>query len=292
MRKSLIAILSGLFLISCSPLSYTISVEKRVDSPSEIDFQGEIPGIITLSERVCADSINIAQIGIGMARAFEEQLSLTSGSVPVYFFYSDELDLSSPQSREFLHRYTGTDMIFLADSLIIEECQVSYPAEKGYYDGRFMPQTAVYLPYKVDLSLIRRDSTEQDNHISIDENYSWVLISETPLSKEKASEKVFPYLSETFIQIGEKIAERFLPKWETIERRIYLFNDDKWTQAYLHAYNFEWERAMEIWMEEAKSNNTKRAGYAAYNISVACEILELEQLGQHWKEQADKLLNF
>ena len=49
---------------------------------------------------------------------------------------------------------------------------------------------------------------------------------------------------------------------------------------------------MEIWLEEAQSKNTLRSGYAAHNISVACEILGMEELGRSWSEMSRKLLNY
>ena len=71
-----------------------------------------------------------------------------------------------------------------------------------------------------------------------------------------------------------------------------MYNNASWTQAYYYAYMFEWEKAMEIWLEEAQSKNTLRSGYAAHNISVACEILGMEELGRSWSEMSRKLLNY
>ncbi len=77
--------------------------------------------------------------------------------------------------------------------------------------------------------------------------------------------------------------------WETINLLIYYFDSETWIKALEHAYNFEWQKALEIWLGEADNPDRDKAYCAAYNISVACEVLEMEDMAYLWKERVRKL---
>ncbi len=79
------------------------------------------------------------------------------------------------------------------------------------------------------------------------------------------------------------------PAWKTINLMIYYYESENWIQALEYAYNFEWKKALDIWLLEADSLNSRKAYCAAHNISVACEVLEMNELAREWRERAEKL---
>lgn len=290
--KSLIYILLIALVSSCAPMSYTISVDQRVDSENNVDFQGKIPGVITIAQRGVTDSVYISKIGIGIAQKMEADLYLETGSVPVYFFYDDEVNIDNQGDNAFLHSYTGTDFIVVVDSLSIADFEMDYPIEKGYYDGREMCQSIISMPYRMNLNLYQKGNQGVEFGVKVDQMESWILMAPDKLPKVSALSKISDRLADSFVRIGEYAAEEFFPTWKNVNKRIYVYNNASWTQAYYYAYMFEWEKAMEIWLEEAQSKNTLRSGYAAHNISVACEILGMEELSRSWSEMSRKLLNY
>ena len=56
-----------LALTACGPLTYTIPVEKRAGSADNVDFQGMLPGIVTLTAKGDSDSVLLSSFAIGMA---------------------------------------------------------------------------------------------------------------------------------------------------------------------------------------------------------------------------------
>ena len=82
------------------------------------------------------------------------------------------------------------------------------------------------------------------------------------------------------------------PRWETVNVSLYVYDNAQWTEACRLAYLFEWEKAMNIWLEEAASPDTKKAACAAYNISVACEMLDMNDMAEEWKTRSERLFNY
>ena len=277
---------------SCAPISYTISVDKRVATENNVDFHGKIPGVITIAQRGVTDSLHISRVGIGLAQKMEADLSLEQGAIPVYFFYEDEVNFESQGNNDFLHSYSGTDFIVVVDSLRVGDFEMDYPIEKSYYDGREMEQSIISMPYSMNLSVYQRGCAGAKYNFKVDQMESWILMAPEKLPKVSAMSKISDRVDDSFTRIGEYAAEEFFPIWENVNKRIYVYNNASWTQAYYYAYMFEWEKAMEIWMVEAQSNNVHRSGYAAHNISVACEILGMDELSRSWSEMSKKLLNY
>ena len=52
--------------------------------------------------------------------------------------------------------------------------------------------------------------------------------------------------------------------------------------------SFKWKEAMEIWMEDTSSSDNVKASCAAFNIAVACEMLEHFDLANEWLDVAKK----
>lgn len=290
-RTLLIALTMLAVLTSCGPLTYTLPVEKRSESEAAVDFAGTLPGIVTLTERGDSDSALLAALAIGVAERLEQELGLDSASVPVYSMYADEVDMQDRAVVEYLHAAVGVEFLIVADSLEVGEFSVRMPAEKAYTQGGFMMQTVVSLPYRVRIQVL--DSREDRPVASLDEDdvMEWTLLSETPLTRLRAVERVDGELSGSFRSMGGDIASEFVPRWETVNKTLYVYDNSRWTEACRLAYLFEWEKAMEIWYAEADSPDIRKAACAAHNLSVACEILEMDDMAAQWKARSEQLMN-
>lgn len=278
-----------LALTSCGPLTYTLPVEKRSGSSGNVDFEGTLPGIITLSERGDSDSALLSSLAIGMAERLEADLELDSGSIPVFSMFTDEVNLSDRSMVEYLHAAAGVEFLIVADSLHVGEFSVAEHNGRAYTGGAFLNQTTVSLPYEVRIQVF--DSRQQ---VPVDEVTSrdimeWTLLSDTQLSRLRAVERVDSELGESFRSLGGFLGQRYSPQWETVNKILFVYDEADWEEACRLAYLFEWEKAMDIWYEKAASPNLRKAASAAYNLSVACEILEMNDMAAQWKARYEEL---
>ena len=88
--------------------------------------------------------------------------------------------------------------------------------------------------------------------------------------------------------LGKKVAADFVPTWREERRFLYVYPGGRWINAFVLASNFEWEKAMEVWMAELETKSAEKKAAAAFNIAVACEITEKLDLVEEWLNYAYK----
>lgn len=276
-------------VISCAPATYTVLADKQIVPEHAVAFDGKLPSIVTLVPSDSKDSVLVSSFAIGMAERLESNLSFKPGSIPVYYLCSEDVDRNDPSVMNELVRQTGTDIMFIVDSVSIGEFSVRHPDEKAYHGNEFLRQTLVSLPFRMDINVYKSDSSYVD-FLPVEETSEWTMLSDDVITDVRAIAEINKNLAESFRQTGSFIADEFVPHWETVNTRLYVYDSTRWWDACRHAYLFEWEEAMEIWFEEAKSNDVMKAGCASYNISVACKMLDMKDLSWEWKIKADKLM--
>lgn len=276
-------------LTSCGPVTYTIPVERRIGVDSDLNFHGTLPGIISIVGRGDSDSTLQSAFSIGIAERLEADLGLDSGAVPIYCMYEDEVHLEDSVFLSYLHAATGVDFLIAVDSMEVGEFTVAFPEEKAYSGGSFLQQSVVSLPYTLKVMVFSNQLPGPVEAWRDSDVLEWTLLSETNLTRLRAVEKVDSELAASFRTVGGSFAERFVPQWETVNMMIYVYDDRNWTEACRLAWLFEWDKAMEIWYDEADSPDIRKAACAAHNLSVACEILGLEESAAIWKSRFEEL---
>lgn len=290
MKRYLLILLVPLFaLASCGPVTYTLPVEKRTASSGNVDFLGTLPGIVFITQRGDSDSSLLSSLAVGIAERLEADLGLDSGSVPVFSMYADEVDLSDRTMVEYLHAAVGVEFLIAADSLVIGEFSVTEDEGRAYTQGAFLNQTTVSLPYEVRLQVFDSHSEEPVDRVINRDIMEWTLLSDAPLTRLRAVEKVDSELENSFRSLGEVMEQRYSPQWETVNKTLFVYDEADWTEACRLAYLFEWEKAMDIWYEKAASPNIRKAACAAYNLSVACSILEMDDMAAMWMSRYEEL---
>lgn len=277
-------------LVSCGPVTYTLPVERRSGQELNVDLYGTLPGIVSVVMHEDSDSALLSAFAIGMAEQLELDLGLDSGAIPVYSMYVDEVNMNDSAAMAYLHAAVGVENLIMLDSMNVGEFSVTVPVEKAYSGGSFLQQTIVSLPYSIRVQVFGSSQAESLEAWKEDQVMEWTLFSDASLSKLKALEKVNGELEGAFISMGAAVAEKFTPGWETVNKMLYVYNDSKWTEACRLAWLFEWDKAMEIWYGEADSPNTRKAACAAHNLSVACEILGMDDLSAQWEARFRELM--
>lgn len=279
-------------VVSCGPLTYTLPVEKMVQPDANVDFAGTLPGVMAVLQDGSADSTLMSALVCGMAEGLEVNLGLDSGSVPVFIMKAGDVDFRDGAQKQYVHALTGVDFLIVADSLSVGEFSVENVQEQAYVQSQFLKQTLVRLPYSVKVQVFNVDSLPPVADLSESDVFEWSLMAESEIPELKAIEKVNSELDEYFKTIGVTMTDGLTPRWETVDVSLYVYDNAQWTEACRLAYLFEWEKAMNIWMEDAESPDTRKAACAAYNISVACEMLGMDDMAAEWKARSEKLFNF
>ena len=169
------------------------------------------------------------------------------------------------------------DFLIVADSLSVGEFSVEHVQEQAYVQSQFLKQTRVRLPYSVKVQVFNVDSLPPVADLSESDVFEWSLMAESEIPELKAIEKVNSELDEYFKTIGVTMTDGLTPRWETVDVSLYVYDNAQWTEA---------------WMEDAESPDTRKAACAAYNISVACEMLGMDDMAVEWKARSEKLFNF
>lgn len=275
--------------VSCAPLTYTFPVEKRAPAVNGLDLEGCLVGIAALSGRDAADSLLMSALTVGVAEALESGLGLDSASVPVFSMYAEDIDMGDTVQADYILAYTGVDYLIVVDSLFVGEYGVSGTGEKSYIQGQFLVQTQVRLPYSVRLAVYSSAPARSVAEVRESDVLEWTLLSDNSISPLKAIGKVDGELDSYFRTIGGTMGSSLVPKWVTENKTLYVYDDPEWMEACRLAYVFEWEKAMDIWLEEAESPDMRKAACAAYNLSVACGILGMEEMASEWSARSEEL---
>lgn len=270
-----------LSVAACAPMSYTVEVEKRTTSADDIEFGDRLISMVALTQGGERDSLCMTLYANSLAMAMESELGREEGTIPLYPVRSEDIDAKTPETVSFLRDFTGGDFLIILDSLSIGDYSVvsrnSYSVE-------------VSLPFSLSLVLYAPDSELPVKKELYRDTCLWTLVAQGNISEKKAISKIDAQLQETFAGIGSEAASLFLPEWKVLQKRLFLYNDSRWIEAFECASRFEWKNAMDIWLKLVKSPDKQKAGYAAHNLSIACEILEMPDLSLQWKEYSKQML--
>lgn len=303
--KSVVRVLTLLIslsvTVSCAPVVYDVAMDVRSKSQYSIDLHGVPPSIISICERqsegtYSLDSTLASKVAFGTAEKLEKDLSLKEGDIPVFTFYSDEMDVSDVDNVKYLLTNAGSDRVIVLDSMRVSafNIQPAVPEEHSY---EIVLTTDVKLPFSLKIKIFSIDSllygtSPLEKEFIVNQYIHWSLISNKPVEDKKAISTVMGSLSRAFKEMGEDVGAGFSPQWKEQSRMLFSYETGEWSRADLCASKFDWEKALKIWMGLADGKNAKKTAYAAYNAAVACEILEKFDLAMEWLGLARSYYDF
>lgn len=290
MNKIILAI-AALTMVSCSPVVYEIAVDVRKPSEFNIDLKGCPPSIVCICSRNGMDSLLTSKMALGIAEQLEKEMSLEEGIVPVYSYFTDELDVSNPDDVAFLLTTAGSDRVIVLDSLQTGEFKVSHPEGKKIYGAEILSETKVQQPFRIGFKMFCLDSlnygtSPREVSSVVSDNLNWSLLTSGPVDDVKAISRAVSSAPKTYGDMGSEIAAMFFPQWEEQSRMIIAYDDSYWYNAYQNAKSFKWDLAMKTWMKLVSGTSPKKVAYAAFNLAVACELQEQYDLALEWLELA------
>ena len=250
MMKKLLSILAFAFLlVSCGPSRHAIYVEMRHPSKSGLDLAGKLVSVVYAGDKEDVVRCNIAE---SFVKSLNEDYG--EGSVGLYNVAGRTEDYMGRDSLVSLLMSTGSDVVFLLDS------------KPGELVSSGVPLNIVLYCY---------DAMNKEDKVQI---FRGTTVLEAFSEKQ---------LAEQSGKTGEILSESFEIQWKPEQYSIAYYDGTKWYEALVAAEQYEWKKAMDIWMSLLDSKDAMKRASAEYNIAVACYMLGDLELASEWLYRSD-----
>ena len=105
-----------------------------------------------------------------------------------------------------------------------------------------------------------------------DDGREWSNASNTPKKAQAGLPSLESAVSDAGYYAGQQYAVRISPLWMWVSRQYYNKGNTDFEQATRRAKVNDWKGAAELWQKHINSADPKIAGYANYNMALACEM--------------------
>lgn len=267
-------------LAACGPTINLLEVDVRLPAAKPLPLHGKqmVVFIPTYDSTSVTDSVLLHTFGQGLANELERLTNLPEGAVPLYTHYSEDVALGTLEQPDYVYRLavdTESEMVFMVDSVTI---------------GRFEARPSyLILPFQSVVRVFDAEQFDFPEYTILSDTLAWDIY----LAYDEAQTVTIPAGAYEDIQraaafLGQRTARSFVDQWETQDRVVFVYERRKWLKAYDYALDFEWDKAMAIWMELLEGTNKEEVACAAFNIALACEMKGSFDLAQEWLDLSEK----
>lgn len=292
MRQLLLALLILVSVASCAPQAAFFRVQVKDEMGYDLNLGDKQVAVFSLSRNNGPDSTRSANAALGLASKLQQDREMDI-SLPVFSVSAlDFAGFNDPKGvdKEYLKQLmleTGADLQIFVHSL-----QFGNYSIKGIAD-HIADYTAntISLPFMAAMTIYdaMEDSLIHSARM-VDTVYLNVL---APGNGTSYDALVALKLEDVSRVVGENMAAHLTPQWNLEERMLVNYpGNDMWEIPLGKANEFKWDEAIALWMPSTRSENARIASFAAYNIAVACEMLEKYDLALEWAEFSVKRFSF
>ena len=291
MRRILVSFLASVALmVSCGPTRHSIHVEMRHPSKSGIELAGKSISLVYLENENDLASAFAEGLVDGFASSIEQDYGTGLGSIGVFKMNSmPGAVFSSRDSLVNLLMELNTDVVFLLDTLTTGEMSVggatsvsaSVSKDSSFVSTGSLPFTMRLYCYD---SMNSEDKVFTFSGSSVAVPFAY---SDGKQSAEFIRARVLESLPEVGFEAGNTVASSFKSQWKHEQYSILYFDSTQWINAMLHADQFQWKNAMNIWLKLLDTNDLFKRSCAAYNIAVAAYMLGDYHLASEWLDRSD-----
>jgi hypothetical protein len=100
----------------------------------------------------------------------------------------------------------------------------------------------------------------------------WVNTSDAPKKAQQGLIRKDEAVSQSGFYAGNQFAIRISPLWIWVRRTYFSKGNSEFEQAKRLVQVNDWKGASDLWMKHVKNADPKIAGYACYNMALACEM--------------------
>jgi len=295
------AMAAGLLVVGCAPQAMFFNVDVKDPSSYDLDPQDRKVSVIALTETPAKnetveskmvkniDSSGIANVAMGVAADYEKGQGLDSASVAVYTVPKSEFkgfpSYFNKGVRAPDKEYIGQLMVKSSSEILIFVDNLKFfdYTQKATFlgDGSSIGLT-VEMPYYLELNVYDAVADSILFRKAVRDTIAVYLVNGTENGKS-VSETLVDRLPEITEKIGERAGSELSTRWNTQEWMLINYpSDATWNSAYLLARSFKWSDAIAKWMPLTDEVNPQKASFAAFNMAVACEMMEEHSLAQEW----------
>lgn len=254
------AVLAAAFCLftSCGPSAYLLDIETRQPSAAGVDLVGKTISVVYLDDGTAEDSLFAANMSSSFVSRLEKEY-FAGDSIITMFSLDKEPGISYRDKSRMvgLLMDTGADVVFLFDS----------PSFSG--TGAAEGQVSGTVPFSVQLYV-----------------YDSMDSRDTVLQYSGSSMADLADMENTAKSVGNASGGKFTPRWRAEEIPFFLYDSQKWYETYFHVQDYEWQKAMDIWMDMLGTGDLEKKACIEYNIATACYLLGQYDLALEWVEMS------
>ena len=289
--KLSISALALMMFVACAPSKYTMHLETRYPSKSGLDLAGKNVSVIYLENGTEFKDGFSASMAESLAYNLEKDYGTGEGSVGVFrMTKSAGGDYASKDTLFNLLMDTGSDLVFLIDTIRFGEMTVGGPSKVSYATVPD-PSTVNLGSIPFNLRLYSYDAMNASEEVK---NFGGTAIAQPEvysngtLSSEQLKAGAYKALPAEGWAAGEMLSKSFASQWKVEGYSIIYFDSPKWIAAAEKADQLDWKGAMDIWFELLDSKDVLKRSSAAYNIALSCYMLGDYKLAEEWLDLSDK----
>lgn len=290
-----VVIAVALIASSCGPILQTISIETKTPAKYDVKLADKNISVFTTIDHnvqryqiegfIMNDSTLMVEFSKGFARQIEASLQYPTSTIPVYNHFLPESFMPDSAYIINLARQTSSDILIIVDGVTVQMPTLKTQRINAAidYPSKIMVMPAAYKLNVYDAVTVKKVATIT----GVDTMYVEVMNNEA-VRLLTIKDGVISTANDIIPALGKKVAADFVPTWREERRFLYVYPGGRWINAFVLASNFEWEKAMEVWMAELETKSAEKKAAAAFNIAVACEITEKLDLVEEWLNYAYK----
>ena len=275
---------------SCEPEVFSMLVDMRGVPSSGLDLAGRSISVVYMDDLSGKDTVFNKNIAQGFAKAIEQDYFDGSEAVAIYSLEKDmAADYASRDTLVNIAVESGDDVVFLFDSPEYEALQLESRKALKSDEGK-METVHVKLPFRLNMyaydTLGERDTVRVFSGQSVIEQD---VICPQGSDEAEILDAFNASSAEAGDRTGTRAAVRFLPTWTAREFAFYHSSfPAAWDQATLAALQYDWHRAIELWMSMLKTGNVTKRAALEYNIANAMYIMGDSELARKWSDLSSK----
>ena len=289
--KLSISALALMMFAACAPSKYTMHLETRYPSKSGLDLLGKNVSVIYLENGTDFKDGFSASMAESLAYNLEKDYGTGEGSVGVFRMSKSEGGNYASKDTLFnLLMDTGSDLVFLIDTVRFGEMTVGGPSKVAYAS---VPDSSTVNLGSIPFNL-RMYSYDAMNESEDVKSFGGTAIAQPEvysngsLSSEQLKAGAYNALPAEGWAAGEMLSKSFASQWKVEGYSIIYFDSPKWIAAAEKADQLDWKGAMDVWFELLDSKDVLKRSSAAYNIALSCYMLGDYKLAKEWLNLSDK----
>ena len=255
---SLLALVLGMALVSCSPSAYVLNLESRRPSESGLDLAGKSLSVIYLESSDGRDSLFNNRAADALAYGLENEFYDGAEAVKVYNLVKDDAgDYASKDTASQYIMLLDSDVVMILDTPTVTE-DISRPS--------LCSRLYVY------------DSMAgEDDDITILQS----IVAASALNDASRA-----------MNVGSALLKPMRSQWEHESYTVLYFDGlgRKWIDAVMKAVDLKWSEAIDLWLDLAALKDRTQSSCAMYDIALGCYMLEQYDLALEWLDSSDRTL--